>query len=100
MSYDGWKKVVQALGDFRFGLNLGVLLLAASNAQLCRYRQFEELAAQKPRREKQNIEVLHFTAIGIETRDDLVAELLRFLLGIRRAFVDMQNVCVAIVLEA
>jgi hypothetical protein len=32
-------------------------------------------------------------------RDDLVPKLLCFLFGIRRAFVDMQNVCVAIVLE-
>jgi hypothetical protein len=33
--------------------------------------------------------------MGIKTGDDLVAEPVRFLLGIRRAFVDMQNVCVA-----
>ena len=52
------------------------MLLAASNAQLCRYRQFEEFAPQKPRREKQDLQVLHLTGIGIETRNDLVAELL------------------------
>jgi hypothetical protein len=51
-------------------------------------------------REKQDLKILYLTRIGIETRDNLVAQLLRFLLWIRRAFVDMQNVCVAIVLEA
>src|SRR5215472_19211921 len=72
----------------------GVCSLTASNVQLCRYRQFEELAPQKPRREKQDRQVLHLTDIRIETRDHLVAQLLRFLLRIRRAFIDIQNVCV------
>ena len=35
--------------------SVSLSLLAASKSKLSRYRQFEELAAQKPRREKQDL---------------------------------------------
>jgi hypothetical protein len=54
--------------------------IGGSNPQVCRYRQFEKIAAQNLRREKQHLEVFYFPRIGVEARDHLVAEFLRFLL--------------------
>ena len=71
----------------------------AHEAQIGTDRQFEKVRPQEPRREEQDLQVLNLAGIGVQARDYFVRQFLRFLLPVGRAFVDVEDVRLPVVLE-
>lgn len=59
--------------------------------------QFEKVGSQKTRGKEQDFEILDLASCGIQPGHYRIPELFRFLFGIRRPFVDVENVPFAVV---
>ena len=59
----------------------------------------EEVATQEAGGEEQYFQILDLAGGGIQSRHHVVAEFLGFLLRVRRALIDMQDVSLTVVLE-
>src|SRR5208337_2844377 len=68
-------------------------------AQVCRHWQLEQVTAQKPGGKKHDFQVLDLAGRWVQPGDHIVAQFLRFLVGVRRTFIDMQDVGLTVVLE-
>src|SRR5208337_1509278 len=68
-------------------------------AQVCRHWQLEQVTAQKPGGKKHDFQVLDLAGRWVEPGYHIVAQFLRFLLRVRRTFVDVQDVGLTVVLE-
>src|ERR1700736_5052053 len=67
--------------------------------QLGRDRHLEEMGAPQTGGEEEHLQVLDFPSFGIQTGNDLVAQLFGFLFRIRRPLVDVEDVPLAVILE-
>ena len=61
--------------------------------------QFKQIAAKEPSREKQYLDIFDLPGFWVEPSDDLVTEFLRFLFGIGRRLIYVENVSLTIVLK-
>src|SRR3989337_130758 len=63
------------------------------------YRQLEEVGPEEAGGEEEHLEAFHVARLGVEARDDVVAQLLGLLLGIGGATRDVEDVRLPVVLK-
>lgn len=64
------------------------------------HRQLEQVAAEQPGDEEEDLDVLDVAGLGIEARDDFAVKFLRALLWVGRALVDMEDIRLTVVPKA
>ena len=68
--------------------------------QICNDRQGEQFPPEQPAGKEQHLEILDLACFGVQACDDLVPQLLRFLLRVGWDGVDIQNICITVILES
>jgi hypothetical protein len=61
--------------------------------------QFEQVAAQKARGKEEHFKGFDGAGFGIQASHDVISKFFGFLLSVRRTFVDIENVAIAVVPE-
>jgi len=68
-------------------------------AQVCRHWQLEQVTAQKPGGKKHDFQILDLAGRWVQPGYYIIAQFLRLLVGVRRTFIDMQDVGLSVVFE-